>query len=88
MNVPLVGLHLGGGIALGTLYFGSLWWNAELFAQAGRVRTFVATMAARFALLGGVLTAVSFEGAAPLLVTALGVLVARMAVLRWARLAP
>jgi len=40
-------------------------------------------VAARFILLGGVLTAASFEGAMPLLATAGGVLLARVAVLRW-----
>jgi hypothetical protein len=53
-----------------------------LFEQAGRLRTLLASIAARFALLGGVLVAVSLEGAMPLLATALGVLLARAAVLR------
>jgi F1F0 ATPase subunit 2 len=71
---------------MGALYFGSLWWNALMFEQAGRLRTLLATMAARFALLGGALIAVSLEGAMPLLATALGVLLARAAVLRRVRM--
>ena len=47
----------------------------------------LASMAARFALLAGVLTAVSLEGAMPLLATALGVLLARAVVLRRVRMA-
>ncbi len=78
-------LHLAGGTIVGTLYFGSLWWNARLFAQAGRVRTLLAGMVARLVLLGAVLTAASVEGALPLLATALGVVLARAAVLRQVR---
>ena len=90
MTVPIaisLALHLAGGVAIGALYFGSLWWNARLFERAGRVRTLLATMVVRFTLLGGVLTAVSFEGAMPLLATALGVLLARAAALRRVRVA-
>ena len=82
MTVLILALHLGSGAAIGALYFGSLWRNARLFEQAGRLRTLLASIAARFALLGGVLVAVSLEGAMPLLATALGVLLARAAVLR------
>jgi F1F0 ATPase subunit 2 len=71
---------------MGALYFGSLWWNAQMFEQAGRLRTLLATMAARFALLRVALIAVSLEGAMPLLATALGVLLARAAVLRRVRM--
>ncbi len=80
-----VAAHLAAGIGLGVLYFGSLWWSARLFAHAGRLRTTFALMAARFALLGGALALVSLEGALPLLMTALGILVARFAVMRRVR---
>ena len=43
-------------------------------------------MAARFVILGGALTAVGLEGAMPLLATALGVLLARVVVLRRVRM--
>ena len=87
MTVLILVLHLAGGAAIGALYFGSLWWNARLFEQAGRTRTLLASMAVRFALLGAVLVAVSLEGAMPLLATALGVLLARAVVLRRVRMA-
>ena len=80
-------LHFAGGLGLGGLYFGSLWSTVQLFENAGRVRTLIAAMAARFVLLGAVLTAASFEGALPLLVTAGGVLMARFAVMGRVRLA-
>ena len=83
----ILALHLAGGAGVGALYFTSLWWNARLFERAGRLRTLLASMAVRFVVLGGVLTAASFEGAMPLLVTALGVLLARAAVLRHFRVA-
>jgi F1F0 ATPase subunit 2 len=86
MNFSFVLLHLMAGIATGTLYFASLWWSAALLEQAGRMRLLIAAMVARFLLLGGVLTAVSFEGAMPLLATAGGVLIARAVVMRRARM--
>jgi F1F0 ATPase subunit 2 len=78
-------LHLAGGAALGALYFGSLWWSTRLFERAGRLRTLLAGMAARFVVLGAALAAASIEGTLPLLATALGVLLARAAVLRRVR---
>lgn len=86
MIVLILALHLASGAAIGALYFGSLWWNTRLFERAGRLRTLLASMAARFTLLGGVLVAVSLEGAMPLLATTLGVLLARAAVLRRMRM--
>jgi F1F0 ATPase subunit 2 len=87
MSVPLLLLHVAAGIVVGTLYFASLWWNAGLFGQAGRVGLLIVVMAVRFLLLGGVLTAASLEGAMPLLATAAGVFIARAIVMRRARIA-
>jgi F1F0 ATPase subunit 2 len=77
--------HLAAGIALGVFYFRSLWWNARRFAGGGRAITVVALMIGRFALLGGLLTLASLEGALPLLMMALGVLIARPVVMRRVR---
>jgi F1F0 ATPase subunit 2 len=74
--------HLAAGIVLGVFYFQSLWWNARLFALGGRAAMTVAVMIGRFALLGGLLTLASLEGALPLLAMAFGVLIARCAVMR------
>ena len=80
--------HLAAGFALGVLYFRGLWWSARRFTGAcaggGRATT-IALMIGRFALLAGLLTLASLEGALPLLVMALGVLVARSAVMRRVR---
>ena len=77
--------HLAVGIALGIFFFRSLWWNARRFAAGGRAITAVALMIGRFALLGGLLTLASLEGALPLLMMALGVLIARPVVIRRVR---
>ena len=77
--------HLAAGIALGILYFRSLWWNVRRFTDGGGVLTTVALMIGRFVLLGGLMTLASLEGALPLLMLALGVLVARSVVTRRVR---
>ncbi len=74
--------HLIAGILLGLVYFRGLWWNAHLFTTGGHARTAILVMVGRVALLGGLLTLASLEGAGPLLFMALGVLVARALVMR------
>ncbi len=80
-----LGAHLAAGVMLGVLYFRALWWNTRRFALGGRVTTTIALMIGRLGLLGGMLTLASLEGALPLLVMALGILIARSAVLRRGR---
>ncbi len=77
-----LGAHLAAGIVAGTLYFRALWWNARRFAAGERVATTIALMIGRFVVLGGILLLASLEGAMPLLTTALGILIARAAVMR------
>jgi F1F0 ATPase subunit 2 len=74
--------HLAAGIMLGVIYFRSLWWNTRRVAKGGRVATTIAVMIGRFVILGAVLSLASLEGALPLLVMALGVLIARSVVMR------
>jgi len=74
--------HLAAGILLGLVYFRGLWWNAHLFTAGGHATTAILLMVGRVALLGGLLTLASLEGAGPLLVMALGVLIARAVVMR------
>ena len=73
--------HLVAGIGLGILYFSAVWWNARLFALGGRAMTAVALIIGRLVFLGGLLALASLEGALPLLITALGVLIARPLIL-------
>jgi F1F0 ATPase subunit 2 len=75
-------IHLAAGITLGMLYFRGLWWNVRKLAGDGRVITTVALMIGRFAMLGGLLILASLEGALPLLVMALGLLIGRAIVMR------
>jgi F1F0 ATPase subunit 2 len=76
--------YFGLGLALGILYFRGVWWNVRLFADGRRAAIAIALGLVRFALLAGVLAAVSREGALPLLLTALGLLIARPIVMRTA----
>lgn len=78
-----LGAHFGVGFGLGILYFRSLWWSTRRFA--GSMAATLALMIGRFALLGGVLTLASLEGALPLLTVALGVLAARSVVMNRVR---
>lgn len=77
VTLLILAAHLAAGLVLGLLYFGSVWWNARQFAAGGRLLRTIGLMLGRFALLGSVLTLASLEGALPLLLTALGVLLAR-----------
>jgi ATP synthase protein I len=77
--------HLAARIVLGVLYFHSLWWNACRFTAGGRLTTTIALMIGRFAILGGLLTLASLEGAPPLLAMALGVHIARSAAIHRVR---
>ena len=87
-NLPnwatLLGLaaDLAAGIVIGMLYFRSLWWNARRITAGDRMSTTIAVMISRFVVLGMVLTLASLEGALPLLLMALGVVVARSLVMR------
>jgi hypothetical protein len=83
--VLVFAIHLGVGFGVGILYFRSLWWSARRFAGQGGVATIIALTICRFALIGGVLALASLEGALPLLMMALGVLVARFAVTKEVR---
>jgi F1F0 ATPase subunit 2 len=84
-EVIILATHLAAGIALGILYLGSLWWNVRRFAHGDSLFTTIALMIGRFVLLGALLALASLEGALPLLVLALGVLIARSTVMRWVR---
>jgi N-ATPase, AtpR subunit len=78
-------LYLIAGVGVGVLYFWSLHENTRLFAAGVGMSTAIMFMIGRFVLLAGILVFASREGAFPLLAMALGVLVARAAVLRRVR---
>jgi F1F0 ATPase subunit 2 len=74
--------HLAAGFMLGLIYFEGVWWNARLFAEGRWIAAKIALALGRFLLLTGTLALTSLEGALPLLLTSLGVLVARPFVMR------
>ena len=80
--LPVLAACLAAGIAIGTVYFRSVWQTARLLDGSGNARRAVALTAGRFVLLGSALFLASLLGAAPLLAVAAGVLMARFAVMR------
>ena len=86
MNITLIlGLigYLVLGLIVGSVYFAVMWWSAELFAAGGRVTLALALVAGRFALIVAVLALVAtHHGALPLLVTAFGIVIARIVAVR------
>lgn len=82
MQYFLITLWLVAGIVAGIAYFTSIWWSTRQFANGGRLAATLALALLRLMLLGGLLALASFQGAGPLLAMALGVVVARFAVMR------
>ena len=82
--IPMSFLALG--VAVGMLYFASLWWTAQVLARSGLSFGAAALIIVRMAALTLLLYLTSRSGALPLLMTALGVLTGRFAVLRSARM--
>jgi F1F0 ATPase subunit 2 len=78
-------IHLVAGTALGMLYFRGLRSNVRRLTADERLITTIGLMIGRFVLLGVLLTLASLEGALPLLVMALGVLVGRAIFMRSVR---
>jgi F1F0 ATPase subunit 2 len=70
------------GLVAGTLHFSLLRWNTIFYARPGRIGMGAALQLARLAVLAALLTMVARQGALPLLLTALGVLIARPIVVR------
>jgi F1F0 ATPase subunit 2 len=75
------------GITAGLLHFLLLRWNTRLFITAGVVRA-IGIQALRLMVLAGVLLVAARLGAMPLLLAALGVMIARQFVVRRATAVP
>lgn len=71
------------GLVIGTFYFASLRWNAGLYTRG--IATAAGVQIARFAALGVILVFIARQGPLPLLLTALGVVLARPLVTRLLR---
>ncbi len=84
--LPIVlAAHFAAGAGAGVVFFRSLFWSTRLVVGGGRISTALALTLGRFLLVGGLLTLTALEGAAPLLITALGIFVGRFFVLRSAK---
>jgi F1F0 ATPase subunit 2 len=75
-------LGLAAGLLLGFIHFGSLWWNAQVYAGGGWAQA-LGLQLLRFCLLLAVLGALAWLGATFLLAGALGLLLARGLMLRF-----
>ena len=84
MTIALLAVAFAAGAAFGTAHFASLWWSVALMRD-GRTGLGVATQAVRFIVLASALAAAGRLGAAPFLAAALGVLAARVFLVRHAR---
>lgn len=88
MNATILSLVSQSGLGLilgalaGTVHFGSLWWNARLFAAPGSMAKAFVIQIGRFAVLVAVFALLSRLGALPLLSGALGLLIARQVVMK------
>jgi F1F0 ATPase subunit 2 len=80
-ELPSLATYLSAGFILGIVYFRSLWWSVCRFTGRGSLVATIALMIGRLVLIGGVLTLASLEGALQLLTIALGVLIARFAIM-------
>jgi F1F0 ATPase subunit 2 len=76
------------GLAAGTLHFALLRWNASLYGRSRHIAGAAALQVLRLAVLGMVLALIARHGALPLLLAALGVLIARSLVMRMMAPAP
>lgn len=76
------------GLAGGTAHFVLLRWNTRLYLAGGSVACALGVQAFRMAVTALLLGFAAWHGALPLLLAALGVLVARPLVLRVMAIAP
>jgi F1F0 ATPase subunit 2 len=87
MTALLDSLCFAAGVAAGLLHFLLLRWNTRLFITAG-VAHAIGIQALRLLALAGVLLLAARLGAMPLLLTALGMLLARQIVVRRTQAVP
>ncbi len=87
LDTPLLAaaLALVLGFGVGVVHFASLRRVTALYLEGGPLARTIALQLGRLVLLGGLLVGLAMAGALPLLAGALGVLLARQAVLRRVR---
>jgi F1F0 ATPase subunit 2 len=79
---------IAAGALGGLVYFGSLWWNITLYLGGQRIGAAAALHVLRLGALAALLALTATRGALPLLLTALGLLIARPLMMRWMAAAP
>lgn len=87
MSAPLLLVFwLVGGVLIGLLYFRMVHQSAALMLSQRRGAPWfgLALVLLRLVGLGGVLILAALQGAGPLLAAAMGLLIGRFAILRWA----
>jgi hypothetical protein len=82
MTMLAAPLFLAAGCLTGAAFFALLRWNTTVYLRGGSAVMAGAVHLFRLAAMGMVLAAAARQGALPLLLTALGVLIARALVVR------
>jgi hypothetical protein len=82
MNILVPAGYLGLGCLGGALYFALLRWNTSLYTRGGRLAPALALQGLRMAAAAGLLLLAARQGALALLLTALGVMLARPLAIR------
>lgn len=75
-------IFLVAGLVAGTVHFGLLWWNTAIYTQDRQVWIGAVLQVTRLGVLAGVLAIAALHGTLPLLLTALGLVIARPLVMR------
>ena len=84
-GIGLIG-YLLLGLTVGVAYFAAMWRSAELFAAGKRVGLAIGLVVGRLSLILAILAPIAIRGGAlPLLVTALGIVIARAIAMRRVR---
>ena len=79
---------LAAGIAGGSVHFALLRWNTRLYLAGANVARALGVQAARLAAVAALLVVAALHGAMPLLAAAIGVVLARLLVLRVLAITP
>lgn len=82
MHAALLAAHVAAGFAAGVVFFQGLWWTTRRLSGESSIAMLIIMIIGRVAMLAGLLTMASFEGAQPLLALASGLLAARFIVVR------
>lgn len=82
MTVLTASLFLLAGLLAGALHFALLRWNATLYARPGGLPWAIGLQLLRMIAIAALLLFAAWHGALPLLLTALGIAIARPILLR------